>query len=62
MYVKFWSGNFKEVDGRPRFEWKDNIKMDLQGMRCENHDLIEMPQDKVKWQAFVNTVKNLQVS
>jgi len=47
--------------GRPRCRWEDNIKMDLQEMRCGGMDWIEVAQDRDMWRALVNVVMNLQV-
>ena len=46
--------------GRPRSRWEDNIKMDLQevGGGGEWMDLV---QDRDRWRALVNTVKNFRV-
>jgi len=41
--------------------WKDNIKMDLQGVGCGCMDWIELAQGRDKWQALVNAVMNLWV-
>ena len=47
--------------GRPRRRWEDNIKMDLQEVgRCCG-DWMELAQDRDRWRALVNTVRNLQV-
>ena len=46
--------------GRPRRRWEDNIKVDLQEVRCENMDWIDLAQDRDGWQAFVNAVMNPQ--
>jgi hypothetical protein len=46
---------------RPRHRWKDNIKMDLQEKGINGVIWIQLDQDTVQWQAFVNTVMNLQV-
>jgi hypothetical protein len=32
--------------GRPRFMWKDNIKMDLQDVGCRGLDWIGLAQDR----------------
>jgi hypothetical protein len=47
--------------GRPRCRWKDNIGMDLQDVRCEGIDWIELAQDRERWRAIVNAVMNLWV-
>jgi hypothetical protein len=47
--------------GRSRRRWKDIIKLVLQevGGRCGNW--MELVQDRDRWRALVNTVKNLRV-
>jgi hypothetical protein len=47
--------------GRPRHRWEDNIKLDLQEVRCGGIDWIELAQDRDRWRAFVNAVTNLWV-
>jgi hypothetical protein len=47
--------------GRPRRRWEDNIKMDLGEIGIDGANWIWLTQDRVQWQAFVNTVMNLQV-
>jgi len=42
--------------GRPRRRWQDNIKMDLQEVRCEGTDWIDLAQDRDRWQALVKAV------
>jgi hypothetical protein len=39
----------------------NNIKMDLQGGGCGGMDLIELAQDRDRWQALVTEVMNLRV-
>ena len=47
--------------GRPRPSWEDNIKMDLQEVRCGGMDWIELAEDRDRCQALVNVVMNLRV-
>jgi hypothetical protein len=47
--------------GRPRRRCEDNIKIDLREMGIEGANWIQLPQDRVQWRAFVNTVMNLRV-
>ena len=44
---------------RPRFRWKDNIKMDLQEVGCGGMDWIDLARDR--WRALVTAVMNLWV-
>ena len=46
--------------GRPRLSWKDNIKMELQEVGCEDMDWIYVAQDRDRWQALVNVVMNFR--
>jgi hypothetical protein len=46
---------------RPRHNWEDNIKMDLQDVGCWGMDWIELAQDRDRWRALVNAVMKLQV-
>jgi hypothetical protein len=39
----------KKPLGRPRCRWKDNIKIDLQGVECGGKDFIEVSQDRERW-------------
>jgi hypothetical protein len=48
--------------GRPRRKWEDNIKLDLREIGIDGVNWIQLAQDRVLWQAFVNTVMNLRVS
>jgi hypothetical protein len=48
--------------GRPRRWWEDNIKMDLQEVRCAGMDWIDLAQDRDGRRPLVNTVINLGVS
>ena len=47
--------------GRPRPRWEDNIKMDLQEVRCRGMDWIELTQNRDSWWALVNAVMKLRV-
>jgi hypothetical protein len=47
--------------GRPRHIWEDNIKMELQEVRCGCMDWIELAQVRDRWRAFVKEVMNLPV-
>ena len=47
--------------GRPRCRWEDNITMDLQEVRRDCGDWMELAQDRDRWRALVSTVMNFQV-
>jgi hypothetical protein len=47
--------------GRPRRRWEVNIKMDLREIGIDGSNCIQLAQDSVQRQAFVNTVMNLRV-
>ena len=47
--------------GKRRRKWKDNIKMDIQEVRCGVMDWIELAQDRDRWRALVSAVMNLRV-
>jgi hypothetical protein len=46
---------------RPRRRWENNIKMDLQEVGWGGMDWINLAQDRDRWRALVNAVKNLRV-
>jgi len=46
---------------RPRIRWKDNIKMELQEVGCEDMDWIELSQYRDRWRVLVNAVMNFRV-
>jgi hypothetical protein len=48
--------------GRHRRRWEDNVKMDVQEVGGGRGDWMELVQDRDRWRALVNTVKNLRVS
>ena len=47
--------------GRPRHRWEDNIKINLQEVRCGGMDWIELAWDRDRWRAIVHVVMNLPV-
>jgi hypothetical protein len=47
--------------GRPRRRWEENIKTDLQEVRCRIMGWIQLAQDRDGWRALVNAVINLRV-
>jgi len=47
--------------GRPRRRWVDNIRMDLQEVRCGYMDWIGLAQDRDKWRTLVSAVMNIRV-
>jgi hypothetical protein len=47
--------------GRPRRRWEDNIKMDLQEVRCGGKGWVELAQNRERWPALVNAVIVLRV-
>jgi hypothetical protein len=46
--------------GKPRRRWEDN-RIDLQEVGCGGMDWIGLSQDRDRWRALVNAVKNLRV-
>jgi hypothetical protein len=47
--------------GRPRRRWEVYIKTDLQEVAWGRMDLIDLAQERDRWQALVNAVMNLWV-
>jgi len=47
--------------GRPRRRWVDNIRMDLQDVRCGYMDWIGLAKDRDRWRTLVSAVMNLRV-
>jgi hypothetical protein len=46
---------------RPRRRWEDNIRMDLREVGERRGDWMESAQDRDRWRALVNAVKNFRV-
>jgi hypothetical protein len=46
---------------RPKRRWEDKTKIDLQEVGGSGGDWRELAQDRDRWLALVNTVKNLRV-
>jgi hypothetical protein len=46
---------------RPRYRWKDNIKMDLREIGIDGANWIRLAQDRVQWRVFVSMVMNRRV-
>ena len=59
----FWWGDPKGKIPlrRHKFRWEDNIKMDLQEVGCGGMDWIDLAQDRDRWRALVNAVRNRRV-
>jgi len=47
--------------GKPRRRWVDNIRMDLQEVRCGYMDWIGLVQDRESRRTLVSAVMNLRV-
>jgi hypothetical protein len=54
-------GRPEEPLGRPGRRWEDNIKIDLREIGIDGATWIQLPQDRVQWRAFVNTIMNLWI-
>jgi hypothetical protein len=52
-------GIYRVLVGRPKGRWEDNIKLDIREIGIDGTNWIQLAQDRVQWQAFVNTVMNL---
>ena len=59
MHAGFCLGNLNERDHRRR--WEGNIKMDFQEVEWVGMNWIDLAQNRIRCQAFVNAVMNLWV-
>jgi len=48
--------------GRPRPSWEENVNMELQELRWEGLDWIDLDQDMDGWRALVQSETNLRVT
>jgi hypothetical protein len=55
-----WEARKVKTTGKT-YRWDDNIKMDLRKIGIDGANWIRLPQDRVQWRPFVNTVMNLRV-
>jgi hypothetical protein len=46
--------------GKYKNLWEDTIKMSVKEIQCKGIDWVSLAQERVKWQAVVHTVMNLQ--
>jgi hypothetical protein len=51
----------KRLLERPRRRWDDNIKVDLEEVRGDRGDWIDLAQDRDRWRALVGTVRNFRI-
>jgi hypothetical protein len=59
-----WAGNVSRMGPRRmhiRFQWKDNIKVDLREIKWGSMNWIDLVQDRNQWRALVNMAMNLRV-
>ena len=47
--------------GRPRYRWRDNIKMDFRKVGYDAGDWLDLVQVRGQWWAYVRAVMNLRV-
>jgi hypothetical protein len=59
--VWVWRPEGKRPLGIRRSKWEDNIKQYLREIGIDGANWIQLAQDMVQWQAFVNTVMNVRV-
>ena len=51
----------KEVLGRPRRGWEDNIRMDLKEIGIKTRNLVDLAQDRDYWRGLLNAALELRV-
>jgi hypothetical protein len=51
----------KRLFGRPKRRWKNNIKMDLQEVRGGHVEWMKLTQERDRWRALVDTVRDFRV-
>jgi hypothetical protein len=51
----------KRLFGRPRRRWADGIRIYLREIGWGSVDWLQLPQNRDRWRALVNTVMNLRV-
>jgi hypothetical protein len=56
-----WEARMEESLGRHRRRWEDNINRDPRETGIDVANCIQLAQDRIQWQACVNTVMNLRV-
>jgi hypothetical protein len=59
--VLFGRPEGKRPLGRPRRRREDNIKMDLREIGIDGANWIQLNQNRVQWQDYLNTVMKFQV-
>jgi hypothetical protein len=47
--------------GRPRSRWVDNSGLDVVKIKWGGVDWISLAQDRYRWRALVNAIRNLRV-
>ncbi|KAJ4427815.1 hypothetical protein ANN_25504 [Periplaneta americana] len=51
----------KDLCGRPRRRWEDNIKMDLREVGYDDREWMNLAQDRNQWRTYVRAAMNLRV-
>jgi hypothetical protein len=59
--VLVWRSERKRPLGTSRHRWEDNITMDLKEVGWGGMDLVDLAQERVRWQTVVNVGMNLWV-